>query len=338
MPHEPRLTVYTLEIKPSSANIERSNRFLCKCLTKQVNEKGITDSVLFLDLFKKFISDIDNPEMYSDPVTKKCMTANQAGINDNNLNANIHPHSENFIIEGKVEGGNYGKRRKKTSTLNKSINSVVEEKDAITDDFYFMLYIPFGSYKITLFLQSYTDESIDSVMKKFWTNFFTVQNYFETPKIKRFIPKSIIEDFKKKSTVNSLTFSTDIAGETLLGSTYKNVSKHYKITIQIKPTKDDLTIDEYEKTVPKIKETFFTKLMTLGQFKNQKGSLRDSITNKTSSFDLATSFDVKPSILLSKYITLKNDESDFERIKQYCFKLLEVLKTEIYNTDAIKER
>ena len=78
--------------------------------------------------------------------------------------------------------------------------------------------------------------------------------------------------------------------------------------------------------------------MRLGQFLIKKGTLRDTATNKTSPFDLGSSFEVQPSIHLSKYITINGDETDFGRIKEYCFELLESVKTEIYIENAVQER
>jgi hypothetical protein len=99
-----------------------------------------------------------------------------------------------------------------------------------------------------------------------------------------------------------------------------------------------LSVEEFEQTIEPIQQTFFTRLMSLGQFAKKKGALRDTSTNKTSPFDLGSSFEIQPSILLSKYITINGDETDFGRIKNYCFELLERVKPEIYIQHAVQER
>jgi hypothetical protein len=338
MTHEPRLTVYTINLKPKSKKTENSNRWLFRNIINEINQDTLEDSYIITELFRKFISALDRPEMYSDTNSQKCMTANQPDIESPDVNPNIILHSDQCIIEGKVEGGSYGRKRKKTSTLNKMVKSDVNEKDAITEDFYFLLYMPIQSNKSTLLIQSYNDDSIDSVMKKFWQNFFSHPSLFDRPSIKRFVPSNIIEDFKTDSTVSSLTFTTDVPGETLLESTSTTSSRHFKVTVKITPIENDLSINEFEETATSLQDTLFTRLMNLGQFTKKKGTLRDTATNKTTPFDLGTSFEIQPSILLSKYITISGDDSDFEKIREYCFNLLDTIKPEIYIQHAVQER
>lgn len=338
MAHEPKLTAYTIQLKPSNQTTENTNRWLFRNLINEANQNELEDSYIITEVFKCFINALDTTEMYSDTKSKKCMTANQSDIEDSNVNANIFLHSQEFIIEGKVEGGSYGRKRNKTSTINKSDKSDVDERDAITEDFYFLLYCPLQSNKSTLFVQSYSDDSIDSVMKKFWQNFFSFQGTFNQPSIRRFVPISIIKDFKTNATVSSLTFTTDIPGETLLERTSTQTTRNYKVSVKITPTNDDLSVEEFEQTIEPLQQTFFTRLMNLGQFVKKKGTLRDTSTNNTSPFDLGSSFEIQPSILLAKYITINGDDSDFGRIKNYCFELLESVKPEIYIQDAIQER
>ncbi len=338
MSHELKLTAYTIGLKPTSSCRENSNRWLFRNLINEANDNVLVDSYIFTEMFRKFIAALDTPQMYSDTKSKKSMTANQPDIENEHVNANIIPHSLNSIIEGKVEGGSYGRKRNKTSTIDKANKTNVDERDAITDDFYFLLYCPLHSNKSILLLQSYSDDTIDSVMKKFMLNFFSFQNQFNHPVIKRFVPNSIIQDFKNNSTVSSLTFSTEIPGETLLENTTIVTTRNFKITVQITPTEEDFNVQEFEETIEPLQETFFTRLMKLGQFTKKKGTLRDNSTNSTSPFDLGTSFEIQPSILLSKYIVINGEDSDFERIKDYCMSLLESIKSEIYIEHAVQER
>ena len=338
MAYDPKLTVYTITIKPTKRNIQNSNRWLFRNIIDEANNNELEDSYIITEVFGKFIRALDTPEMFSDGKSKKCITANQPDIEDRDVSPNITFSSENRIIQGVIEGGNYGRRKNKTNTLNKVEKSDVNERDAITENFYFMIYMPLESNKMILMIQSYTSDGIDSVMNIFWENFFSVQHQFYKPIIKRFVPRSIIEDFKTNSTVSSLQFSTEIPGETLLESTSTETTRSFKITVQITPTDEDLTLAEYENTVQPLQETFFTRLMKLGHFTKKKGVLKDTTTNRTSPFDLGSSFEIQPSILLSKYITINQDESDFERIKDYCSTLLEDIKQEVYIHDAIQER
>lgn len=337
MPHEPKLTVYIITITPSTTNIPWNNyRWLYRNLIGQANTTPLQDGQIMTEVFRKFISDLDTPVMYSDTTSKKCMTANQSN-SSTTVNPNISLHSNDCIIEGKVEGGAYGRKRNKTSILDKSDTSVVNERDAITEDFYFLFYSPLASNKSVLMLQSYSDDTIDSVMKKFWKNFLSFPAAFNQPTVTKFVPQSIIDDFKKSSKVSSFTYSTDVPGTVLLDAPTSTNQRTYKVSVKITP-EDNLSIEEFEEAAESLSNTLFTKIMTLGQFRKKKGTLKDDSTKKTSPFDIGSSFEVEPVIFLPKYIVINGDNSDFERIKNYCFALLETIKPEIYPQDAVRER
>lgn len=338
MAHEPSLTVYTITIKPTNTATEPSNRWLFRNIIGQANDNELEDSWIFTEVFRKFVSKIDTPEMYADPKSQKCMTANQANIADENVDPNLDFASENCIIEGRVEGGTYGRKRNKTSTIDKADKSDVNDSDAITDDYYFLLYSPLGSNKSILMLQSYSDGSIDGVVKRFWQNFLSFPSQFNHPTIKRFVPKSIIDDFKNNATVSSLTFSTDVPGETLLDNPRIPTERHYKVTVEITPLATGLSYDEFDQVIEPLERTIFAKYFSLGEFTRKKGKLSDLSTKKESPFDLGTDFEIQPKIQLSKFITLSGDESDFRRIKDYCHSLLEEIKPEIYPVHAVQER
>jgi len=74
--HEPKLTVYTISIKPVSDKIERSNRWLFRNIINEANSNKLEDSFIITEIFKRFIALLDTPEMYSDTKSKKCITAN----------------------------------------------------------------------------------------------------------------------------------------------------------------------------------------------------------------------------------------------------------------------
>jgi hypothetical protein len=337
MAHEPKLSVYKIQLKPTRQNPYDNYRWLFRNLIQKANTDPMPEASIMEETFKKFISELDRPEMYSDGVSKKCMTANQREDAANTINQNIRLHSEHKIIEGKVEGGTFGRRRNKTSTQNKANKSLVEEVDAITEDFYFLIYTPLNSNKSVLMIQSFSDDTIDSVMKNFWQKFLSFSGAYNQPAIERFIPTSIIEDIKNNSTVSSLTFSTEVPGPTLLDEEVVTQQHDFLVTVDIKPTRSDLTIQEYESVIERIKRAVL-KILPLDNIRKQTGALRDKATNRNSPFEIGTDFDIHPTIFLSKYIEIVGDSSDFNRIRDYCFTILEEIKREIYPQNAVQER
>ena len=307
MAHEPKLSAFTIKLKPAIRNIEKTNRNLFRHIIGDTTSENLQDSYIFVEFCRKFIASIDTDEMYSDENTKKSITANQIDIDSDDTNTNIRFHSDSFVIEGRIEGGSYGRKRKKTSTANKNNKSDVSEGDAITDDFYFLMYTPLNSDKSILLLQSYSDDSIDSVMKKFWKNLLSYPAVFDQPALSKYIPAGIIQDFRNGATISNLTYTTEIPSNSLLGNTVNFETRNFKVTVKIEPTDSGFTYDEFDEAIAPIELTTF-KNLRLCIFSKKKGSLKDGDTGKSTPFVLDNNFQIKPSIILSKYITINYDE------------------------------
>lgn len=337
MAHEPKLSAYIIKLKTANRNVEKTNRNLLRHLIEDTTSENLEDSYIFIEFCRKFINAIDTDQMYSDDTTKKSITANQIDIENEHVNTNIRFHSDSFIIEGIIEGGSYGRKRKKTPTRDKNNKSEVSEDDAITDDFYFLIYIPMHSDKSILLLQSYSDDNIDSVMKKFLKDIMNFPEVFNDPTFSKYIPNRIIQDFKQGATISSLTYTTEIPSESLIGNTVNFETRNFKVTIKIEPTDSGFTYEEFDEAIEPIEQNAF-KNFRLQVFNRKKGSLKDNDTGKSTPFELDNDFQIKPSIMLSKYIRIDYDESDFPRIKNYCHQLLNSLKQEIYLENAVQER
>jgi hypothetical protein len=333
---DPRLTIYTMTVKPTRRTTEYSNRNLFKHIIGQPNAE-LEDSFIVAEVFRRFIAMLDTPEMFSDAKTRKCITANQVNVEDEATNTNIVLYSEQRIIDGTLEGGPYGRIRNKTSIRDKTNKSPVSAADAITDNFYFFLYLPPESNKMVLMIQSYSDESIDGVMKTFFERFFRVNNVFNKPKIQRYVPMSIIDDFKRASTVSMLSFTTEVPSQTLLDNPLAINNQHYKISVKITPSDEPLSVDEFNAARAPMLNSIFGGT-ALSRFAKRTGFLMDNETQKTSPFELDSSFNIQPVILLSKYIVFEENESDFQKIRDYCFGLMNSFRDTLYPVNAVQER
>lgn len=341
MQHEPKLNVYTIRQRPIGQT-ENSNRSFFKKRTRHLRsldeDPTQTDELLFLDFFKVFISEADKPEMFRDEKSKKSMTANQPKIDDSTIPPNILPLPGRHIIHGIVEGGRFGRKRKKTNISDKAVKDEVQPNDAITEDFYFLIFLPPGSNRGILMIQSYSDETIDTVIKDFWEKLMVVPEMFKKPKIERFTPKKIITDFKEKMEVSELSFTTYVAGETLFDNAITVQDKRFKVSIRIEAKDGDLSVEQVNQGKSKILGKTFNA-MRLFDFRNKKGKAIDSTTGKPSSFELDSDFEVMPTIYLSKYINFTNTEEDMDLIKDFCMKLLtDEIIPEVYPEYAVQNR
>jgi len=336
-----KLSVYRIDLKPQSANKRDKNsiKYLIKYLTNTIGQET-TDSHDFLELFRLFIEQIDKPDMITDAKSKKTITGKKAAeIEEGAPNPNINPDSGRFFIHGTIEGGIYGRVRRKILTTNREVSDSVNENEAITDRFYFLLYAPVNSNKAVLLIQSYGDNNVDSVVRFIFNNIFYCPGEFNHPKIDKFIPKTIINRFKNTSVVNSLTYSTEVLGNTLSTPVQQQEEATYKVTVKIEATDGaEINMNDFDSVNGEVsKKSFLGKL--IGSFSNKRGSLKNTTTNRVSSFDIEDDFNIKPVIFLSDLLPGIDQQMNFHRIEEFCISLLEnEIKREIYPGNAIQER
>jgi hypothetical protein len=114
-------------------------------------------------------------------------------------------------------------------------------------------------------------------------------------------------------------------------------NESFKITLKIEPIEENISYEEFGLAVRTIDDMNLSNI-PIRDFNNRRGNLADSSTGRTTPFELSSSFDIKPNIILSKYISIEYNESDFDRIKEFCLEILEEMKQEIYPRNAVQER
>lgn len=335
MPHEPKLSVFLIQLKPINSNIEKSNRYLFRNINGDLGNTEIGDNVLFMDFCQKFITVVDTENMYADDISKKCFTANQISIGDNETDSNVHFDMENKIIHGVLEGGKYGKQRKKTSTLDKTKKADVNAADAITDNFYFLLYTPLSSKKSILMLQSYSDDSIDTVMKVFFKRLLSYPDVFKDATISRYTPLSIIQSFQRGAVVSGLVYTTQVPGTSLLDAAITERNQNFKVTIKIEPTNEDIEVINFPQFISSIERSTF-KNFSLSSFRKKKGRLKNDVSGKSTPFEIGSDFEINPAIPLTQYLSPQN-EVNFNGIHTYAMTILNEIKPIIYASNAVQE-
>lgn len=336
MAHDPKLSVYYLDLKPESDDTPNTNRQLIRSILNIKRKESVEDEVLFVDFFRYFLNTIDTPKMVRNDALKKCMTAFQSNMESDDVQANLLPSVRESIIDGKIEGGPFGRRRKRRSIDDKLNSSEVSPGDAITDDFYFLLYIPLSSNRITLLVQSYSTDSLDTLLKNHFEDLFTIDKIFKRRRFKKYYPPSIIADFKKQTTVSKITYKEKFLGATLSDDAIKIKDRFFNVMVQIVPVDDEFSLDEFDEIVEKLSETRFMH-KKLGIFKKKTGNLTDGTTGNRAPFELDNDFDIHPKIDLKKYLTFEDDVINFDLIKTFCITILNELKAELYPQHAVQE-
>lgn len=298
------------------------------------------DSIVFLDSFKKFITEIDKQAFYKDDKRKKAFTAYDTTKTEH-TDASIVPHGEKCIIEGTIEGGKWGKKRKKSTIGDKNSKEDFNEDDIIIDKFYFFIHTPLDSDIGILMMQSYASDSVTDIFSKFLSDFYShSQREFKPSKIERFYPKNIIDEFEQDSEVKKFTFSTNILVANIGSGDIGE--KGHSFSVKIEAIADEnIKRSELSKWLGTltggIVEIGKTK-KAIKDFEKGKVYLQNSKTKKQSPFEIAKNFQIKPVIYLNDKVDIdKNGNINYKQLKTYCMQLLDSIKPEVYPIKKIRE-
>lgn len=326
MANEPKLSVFKIQLQ-SDKNPSFYKRFVSNAADVSESETSV-----FLNLFGALIKEMDK-DKYHKNKNGKAFTGQEDS--EEGVQA-IRHHTEKQVIEGTIDGGRWGEEWNKSDVNNKKIREKLKKEVVLTKKFYFFLHVPLDSDVGVLMIQSYSSDSITT----FFSNF--IKNFFESPirgykaaVISKYIPPSIIEDFQKKSIVKSFSFRTSMILGHLAEKTLGENGEEFVVTVKVESKKgiNKSKFDKWKNTFTKGTIGIGSALKTFGEFRDGKASIRND-KNKSSSFQLSNTFEIKPVIYLDddniKFLSPK--VIDFESLKGFCFKILEEIEENVYTT------
>lgn len=326
MANEPKLSVFTIIL-----NAEKEPSFYRRFAeSSSVSEE---DSSVFLNMCKAFITKLDDRKYHRNEKSGKAFTGQKNAL-DGKLAIDFH--TKQFVLEGTIDGGRFGDEMEKSKINDKTVREKLEEDDVLTRKFYFFLHTPLDSNVGTLMIQSYSNDSITNDFLKFVKKFF----YHESKKYKeaaseRYVPSSIIEEFKEQSIVKSFSFKQKMLLGHLDNSTVGENKKEFFVTINV-VSKDGIRKKDYDKWMKSMGEGKFAVGKTttpFTDFSDKKATIKNEKIGKSTSFDITNKFDIKPVIYLddSKINFLGPRKIDFDSLKKFCFKILKEIETEVYS-------
>lgn len=334
----PKLEVFQIELRRTTHRelASFSELFLNKCAPKDENGEIIpqTNQFLFKIFTEEFLKKM--VDFVQDQREKKAFTVYDASLEDQ-LNSTIHFHSQQFIIEGTIEGGPYGKNKNVSDLSDKSQKSPVGMTNVILDKFYFFLYIPMDSSIGILMLHSYTDDSITTSFKNFLSKTFQFPKRYYKAIIQSYCPDVIKEEFRRGSVVKKFSFTK----KTVITNILRNVpvqDHDVSFKIKIELTSDrDISRERINEYIPLLKTLGFGDEENLEQLETYDGKVYLSKNNKETPFVIDGDFDISPCIYLEGRIGLETDGTPFwSELKDYCFELLPAIKQEIYPQYAVR--
>jgi len=314
MTTNPKLEVFRIELIAQNDEHKTFRNFFTESLN---GTAGQTDTQLFTNFFQDFIRKVDTNDFIDNSRKKKVFAA----YNARNYDGTIKHHSEINVIKGIIEGGRYGKRRNKSKLTNKNELQDIETNDIILDKFFFCLYTPLNYDVGILMIQSYSSDSITDIFTEFLQNYFKKENYYKKPKIERFFPRHIIEQFKLHSNIDKFSFSNRFFVSQLSDEPYQQEEEEFVVKIEA-VSKNGLPKAALSNWLNVLGQKLFDNT-NLSSFSNRKVYLKNEQTKKSSPFVLDEN-EIRPIIYLENHgIEVSIDGlPNFSQLETFCENLL----------------
>lgn len=292
-------------------------------------EEERTDENLFMLLFQNILSKLTQNAAWTSDRTKLGLALFSNDGED--VNRILSNHSGHFVIEGYIDGGYYDKLRTIAQTNNVATRERLGRDKMVTDRYYIYLYCPIDAKVGIMFLEKKKGLNIHTAVDLFITEVFKTPRY--AVKIERFVPQSIINEYKDEGVVDSFTFTDAITTSVIDGQGIELEEKRYGVTIKITLPEDERpefdVVQQMLQWLGNGAISLGNSVMHLSEFGKKKGSLQKE--EKKYSFEVGDDLKIKPMIPIDDELQ-DEDNSILRRdeIKTMCDEVLAQIMEEVY--------
>ena len=285
---------------------------------------------LFLLLFKNVLKELTRDKVWTSIHTKLGLAL--FSRKGEKVNTILTGHSDCNVIEGYVDGGLYDKMRMVAQTNKVSNREVLGRDKIVTDRYYIYMYFPIGSNVGLLFLERKKGSSIHVAVNAFIRTLLKTQG--KQVKIERFVPKTIIEQYRDESVVDSFVFSDYMLTPMLDGNGILKEEKQIKVSIKISLADGDrpnyLSLNNIlSKLLAGANFILGDNNKRLADFHNKKGTLKKE--EKKYIFSIEDNLKIRPAIpIKDEFQDVEKSILVREKIKEMCDDVLAQIKKEIY--------
>ncbi len=323
MSEESNLEIYKIILgKKMFKDIIRDKNFI------PLNEEK-TDQELFMLLFRNILDKLTQDAAWTSDKTKLGLSLFRN--EDENVNNILTSHSNSSVIEGYIDGGLYDRIRTIAQTDNVVERELLGRDKMVADRYYIYLHCPIGSKVGLLFLERKKGLNIHNAVEIFLEEL--LKTYRNRIKLERFVPQSVIEEYKDEGVVDSFTFTDVMTASIIDGKDAEPEEKNFGVSIKISIPEgerpDYSTIQNILVQLGKATVNLGTGLKKLADFSTQKGSLKKEERKYT--FEIRDGLKIRPIIPIDEnfqdeeHCILKRVE-----IKRMCDEVLDQIKPEIY--------
>lgn len=292
--------------------------------TEDVDQEN--DNEVFKSIFAHFIRVLTSGEIFCTNNTKLGLTLFHS--NDEDPNTILSSHSNSHIIEGFIDGGPYDRLRKISERNNTTQFSTIDRNKIVTDRYYIYMHLPLGSSCGLLFLERKKGQDIHKPIEELVKQIFKTNRAI---KIERFVPQSIIDDYKRNGIVDTFSFSKEITTTVPDEDNLENVEESFDVSIQIKPSvgRSYDSVENIMQIIGNFKMTIDNAVTSLSEFTKKKARItHDGHGYK---FDVSEDMKIRPSVEVPDEIhDESNDVLYREPVKQFCDSLRQQIAEEVY--------
>lgn len=246
-------------------------------------------------------------------------------------NTILTSHSNSNIIEGYIDGGLYDKIRTIAQTNNVVKRELLGKDKMVADRYYIYLHCPIGSKVGLLFLERKKGLNIHSAIELFLEECLKTNR--SRIKLERYIPQSIIEEYKEGGLIDSFTFTDIMTSSVMDGQGVEPEEKLWGVSVKISlPEGNRPDYNTFQGILSQLGNATInlgTGIKRLSEFHKQKGALKKE--EKKYTFEIGENLKIRPVIPIDdnmqdeEYCILKRNE-----IKDMCDDVLNQIRYDVY--------
>lgn len=297
----------------------------------QGNE-NLNDSQILMRLFGVMIRELTADTVWIRENETKGLTL--FANNGEEVNTILSCHSEHSLIEGFIDGGPFNRVGNITPKDDKLRVKQIGKNEIVTQRYYIYLSMPLDSNIALLFIEKKGESSISKIANLFLCDL--LKNTRIPLKSERYIPQSIIQDYRNNGKVDSFVYSVNITSDVLDGEGVETHEEKYDVELKITPQNGNVlhfdTMGNIMNSIGRMAIKFGDNVVNLSESHNTKAIV--SKGSRLFKMDVED-FKVKPLIYLDDAMQEENGRClKREEIKSYCGNLERDIHEEVYNVRA----
>lgn len=294
-----------------------------------LNAEEVDNNLVFISLYGLFLQKLTQDAVWTHPNKTKLGLAlfSNAGEQVNDI---LTAHSNTCVIEGFIDGGPYDRIRRMAEKDDTTTSTLLDRNKIVTDRYYLYLYLPLNFSIGLMFLERKKGQDIHTPMELLLNEILKSKNNI---KVERYIPKTLIDDFKNNGVIDSFTFTDTIVSPVLDENAVEQQENDYDVYVSIKPrTGENYSYNMMEEILDRVGNVtiglgHFTK--SLAQFRTKKARIQKD--NEGYNFSVGDDLKIRPSIEIAEEIHDRdNDILKREEAFGMANDLLNQIKNDIY--------